>query len=142
MDAIVTDPPYGIREVSQVGYCAGALFGDLLQLAAERLPLGGRLVYWLPVTRSEYAPDRLPGHSCLRLVANSEQLLTSRASRPPDHNGEVPRTYRGRAGQLRLHGSPQHGQLQGALLQPTGRAGRAEGGEWDGEWSGRYGGRR
>ncbi|XP_043199074.1 tRNA (guanine(10)-N2)-methyltransferase homolog isoform X1 [Amphibalanus amphitrite] len=81
VDAIVTDPPYGIREVSQAGYCAGALFADLLQLAAERLTLGGRLVFWLPVARAEYAADQLPRHDCLRLVANSEQPLTSRASR-------------------------------------------------------------
>ncbi|XP_037087247.1 tRNA (guanine(10)-N2)-methyltransferase homolog [Pollicipes pollicipes] len=93
-DAIVTDPPYGIREVTQrlgggggaerpakVDYCAGQLFGDLLQLAVQRLPVGGRLVFWLPVTRAEYAADRLPGHPCLRLVANSEQPLTRHSSR-------------------------------------------------------------
>ena len=105
VDAIVTDPPYGIREPTErvgsarpapgpipaehlaahypakVAYGAGALFGDLLRLAAERLPLGGRLVFWLPVTRAQYTADRLPGHPCLRLVANSEQPLTARASR-------------------------------------------------------------
>ena len=105
VDAIVTDPPYGIREPTErvgsarpvpgpiparhlaahypakVAYGAGALFGDLLRLAADRLPLGGRLVFWLPVTRAGYTADRLPGHPCLRLVANSEQPLTARASR-------------------------------------------------------------
>ncbi|KAF0295650.1 tRNA (guanine(10)-N2)-methyltransferase [Amphibalanus amphitrite] len=105
VDAIITDPPYGIREPtervgsarpsggaipaqhraahfpSKVAYGPGALFGDLLRLAADRLTLGGRLVFWLPVTRAQYSADRLPSHPCLRLVANSEQTLTARASR-------------------------------------------------------------
>ncbi|XP_037533038.1 tRNA (guanine(10)-N2)-methyltransferase homolog [Nematolebias whitei] len=76
-DAIITDPPYGIREstrktgshkginkppdgtyteshvpVSQV-YNLSDIFSDLLNFSAHRLLMGGRLVYWLPVYRPE-----------------------------------------------------------------------------------------
>uniref|UniRef100_A0A3Q4H9Q4 tRNA (guanine(10)-N(2))-methyltransferase TRMT11 n=1 Tax=Neolamprologus brichardi TaxID=32507 RepID=A0A3Q4H9Q4_NEOBR len=76
-DAIVTDPPYGIREatrrtgshkdiakpaegvfeeshvpVSQA-YHLSDIFTDLLNFSAHHLVMGGRLVYWLPVYRPE-----------------------------------------------------------------------------------------
>lgn len=41
------------RTVSCVSYKMDELLFDLLDFAAQRLELGGRLVYWLPTT-SEY----------------------------------------------------------------------------------------
>ncbi|XP_077990460.1 tRNA (guanine(10)-N(2))-methyltransferase TRMT11-like [Glandiceps talaboti] len=102
-DAIVTDPPYGIREStrkigttkdssveddmvtghipSRVGYHLADIFTDLLNFAACYLRLGGRLVYWLPVSRAEYSLNQIPAHPCLCLVANSEQILNGQISR-------------------------------------------------------------
>ncbi|KAJ2823150.1 hypothetical protein FBU31_004378 [Coemansia sp. 'formosensis'] len=49
------------------------VIGDLLGFAAEKLVVGGRLVYWLPTVAGEYDPKDLPTHPVLRVVANSEQ---------------------------------------------------------------------
>ncbi|CAI7853704.1 unnamed protein product, partial [Closterium sp. NIES-54] len=54
---------------------------DLLDTAARLLVIGGRLVYFYPAAREEYVPEEIPGHPCLKLVANSEQILTKRWSR-------------------------------------------------------------
>ncbi|KAJ1922920.1 hypothetical protein LPJ71_001034 [Coemansia sp. S17] len=104
-DAIVTDPPYGVRAGAKrlgrkngtlpelslkvvdgvenhrrsdylpptVPYEMSDVIGDLLGLAAEKLVVGGRLVYWLPTVAGEYDPKDLPVHPVLRVVANSEQ---------------------------------------------------------------------
>lgn len=76
-DAIITDPPYGIREkakkignksskihlekisdenesknvhyVQHIKYNLGDIFFDLLDFASSHLPNDGRLVYWLPI---------------------------------------------------------------------------------------------
>ncbi|KAJ2742700.1 hypothetical protein GGI20_004298 [Coemansia sp. BCRC 34301] len=104
-DAIVTDPPYGVRagakrlgrkngtvpEISlkvvdgvenhrradylppTVPYEMSDVISDLLEFAAEKLVVGGRLVYWLPTVADEYDPKDLPVHPVLRVVANSEQ---------------------------------------------------------------------
>ncbi|XP_028327486.1 tRNA (guanine(10)-N(2))-methyltransferase TRMT11 [Gouania willdenowi] len=104
-DAIITDPPYGIREstrrtgshkditkpldvmyveshvpVSQA-YHLSDIFTDLLNFSAEHLVIGGRLVYWLPVYRPEYCDEVVPLHPCLRLISNCEQTLSSHTSR-------------------------------------------------------------
>ncbi|TDH12111.1 hypothetical protein EPR50_G00067760 [Perca flavescens] len=104
-DAIITDPPYGIREstrrtgshkdvtrppdvlyaeshvpVSQA-YHLSDIFTDLLNFSAHHLVLGGRLVYWLPVYRPEYCEEVVPLHPCLRLISNCEQTLSSHTSR-------------------------------------------------------------
>ncbi|XP_032373797.1 tRNA (guanine(10)-N(2))-methyltransferase TRMT11 [Etheostoma spectabile] len=104
-DAIITDPPYGIREstrrtgshkdvtrspdvfyaeshvpVSQA-YHLSDIFTDLLNFSAHHLVLGGRLVYWLPVYRPEYSEEMVPLHPCLRLISNCEQTLSSHTSR-------------------------------------------------------------
>ncbi|XP_075868777.1 tRNA (guanine(10)-N(2))-methyltransferase TRMT11 isoform X2 [Nelusetta ayraudi] len=76
-DAIITDPPYGIRESTRrtgshkditkppdgiyveshvpvsKAYHLSDIFADLLNFSAHHLVMGGRLVYWLPVYRSE-----------------------------------------------------------------------------------------
>uniref|UniRef100_A0A1A7WHI6 tRNA (guanine(10)-N(2))-methyltransferase TRMT11 n=2 Tax=Iconisemion striatum TaxID=60296 RepID=A0A1A7WHI6_9TELE len=104
-DAIITDPPYGIREstrktgshkditkspdgsyaeshvpVSQA-YSLSDIFADLLNFSAYRLVVGGRLVYWLPIYRPEYCEETIPLHPCLQLVSNCEQTLSSHTSR-------------------------------------------------------------
>ncbi|XP_026692117.2 tRNA (guanine(10)-N(2))-methyltransferase TRMT11 [Ciona intestinalis] len=104
-DAIITDPPYGIREACQkVGskkqnpvvpelepglshfpeqteYHLEDVFKDLLNFAAQSLVAGGRLVYWLPVFRADYSPKVIPTHSLLKLMYNHEQILNSHSSR-------------------------------------------------------------
>ncbi|KAM4692977.1 tRNA (guanine(10)-N(2))-methyltransferase TRMT11 [Discoglossus pictus] len=102
-DAIITDPPYGIRESTrktgtqkeimktelfpeshvpvQLNYHLSDIFSDLLNFAAEFLVTGGRLVYWLPVYRPEYTEEAVPRHPCLKLISNCEQMLSSHTSR-------------------------------------------------------------
>uniref|UniRef100_A0A8C5MH21 tRNA (guanine(10)-N(2))-methyltransferase TRMT11 n=1 Tax=Leptobrachium leishanense TaxID=445787 RepID=A0A8C5MH21_9ANUR len=102
-DAIITDPPYGIRESTrktgtqkeimktelfpeshipvQLNYHLSDIFSDLLNFAAEFLNTGGRLVYWLPVYRPEYTEEVIPQHPCLKLISNCEQTLSSHTSR-------------------------------------------------------------
>jgi len=105
-DAIISDPPYGIREAmnkvgsekdftnssipgeylerhlpEKVEYSLENILVDLLNFSAERLSLGGRLVYWIPIIRQEYQEHLLPSHPGLRLVYNCEQMLTCHTSR-------------------------------------------------------------
>ncbi|XP_070305951.1 tRNA (guanine(10)-N(2))-methyltransferase homolog isoform X3 [Odocoileus virginianus] len=103
-DAIITDPPYGIRESTRrtgsqkeipkgiekcpeshvpvsLNYHLSDMFFDLLNFSAETLVLGGRLVYWLPVYTPEYTEEMVPWHPCLRLISNCEQKLSSHTSR-------------------------------------------------------------
>ncbi|XP_024080900.1 tRNA (guanine(10)-N2)-methyltransferase homolog isoform X2 [Cimex lectularius] len=104
LDAIITDPPYGVREAmervgstrddkkisdvhlkthipSKIQYSLTELISDLLLFSVKHLKMGGRLVTWLPVIRCEYEENKLPQHSCLKLVGNSEQILSTTASR-------------------------------------------------------------
>ncbi|XP_071957477.1 tRNA (guanine(10)-N(2))-methyltransferase homolog isoform X2 [Antedon mediterranea] len=102
-DAIITDPPYGIREStrkigskkeakieeehldghipSSRSYSLADIFTDLLNFSARYLRLNGSLVYWLPTHRPEYTDDHIPRHPCLTLVSNSEQPLSSTIGR-------------------------------------------------------------
>ncbi|CAH0582872.1 unnamed protein product [Chrysodeixis includens] len=103
-DAIITDPPYGVREPTEkigierdnyklseqhlvnhipakVEYGLQQLYGDLLNFAATHLEVGRRLVCWYPLVREEYQEDQLPSHPCLSLVANSEQVLSKLTAR-------------------------------------------------------------
>ncbi|KAI4477978.1 PREDICTED: tRNA (guanine(10)-N2)-methyltransferase homolog isoform X1 [Polistes canadensis] len=104
IDAIITDPPYGIRESterigtmkanpiieehqvsthipSKVEYGLPQIFKDLLNFAAKHLKVTGRLVCWYPIFRDHYSTNQLPKHPCLRLIANSEQVLSNYTSR-------------------------------------------------------------
>ncbi|XP_076136381.1 tRNA (guanine(10)-N(2))-methyltransferase TRMT11 isoform X1 [Alosa pseudoharengus] len=104
-DAIITDPPYGIRESTRrtgshkdiikppedyggeshvpvsMEYRLSDIFTDLLNFAAHHLVMGGRLVYWLPIYRPEYCEEMIPLHPCLSLVSNCEQVLSTHTSR-------------------------------------------------------------
>ncbi|XP_068622960.1 tRNA (guanine(10)-N2)-methyltransferase homolog [Battus philenor] len=103
-DAIITDPPYGVRESTEkigierdnyilsdehlvnhipakVEYGLPHIYSDLLNFAAKHLEMGRRLVCWYPLVRGEYKEDQLPCHPCLRLVGNSEQILSKLTAR-------------------------------------------------------------
>uniref|UniRef100_A0AAR2IHD8 tRNA (guanine(10)-N(2))-methyltransferase TRMT11 n=1 Tax=Pygocentrus nattereri TaxID=42514 RepID=A0AAR2IHD8_PYGNA len=95
-DAIITDPPYGIRESTRrtvylpflhshvpvsMAYHLSDIFADLLNFAAHHLVMGGRLVYWLPIYRPEYCEEMVPLHPCLSVISNCEQTLSSHTSR-------------------------------------------------------------
>ena len=102
-DAIVSDPPYGVRagarrsgrkgEVREVPvefqsnrippsqlYDVEDVVDDLLDMAARTLKLKGRLVYLLPTT-TDFSNDELPRHPCLSLVCVSEQIVRTHFSR-------------------------------------------------------------
>ncbi|XP_017480647.1 PREDICTED: tRNA (guanine(10)-N2)-methyltransferase homolog isoform X1 [Rhagoletis zephyria] len=104
LDAIITDPPYGIREATEKvetkktskqntrikdmphypstsHYALKHLYHDLLNFSAQHLKVGGRLVCWLPYHREDYNHDMIPQHGSLMLVANSEQPLSGLTSR-------------------------------------------------------------
>ncbi|TRY78197.1 hypothetical protein TCAL_06763 [Tigriopus californicus] len=104
LNAIVTDPPYGIRETilkvgtekkdlvipeeflethypQKVEYGISDVFYDLLNFGAESLCERGRLAFWLPVNREEYSEERLPRHPNLVLKFNVEQVLSCHTSR-------------------------------------------------------------
>lgn len=66
---------------STMSYHLDDIFKDLLNFSACYLRPRGRLVYWLPVVRAEFATDHIPQHPCLKLVANSEQKINSTISR-------------------------------------------------------------
>jgi len=104
-DAIVGDPPYGVRAGARkigkkvkrkikdarvdldmphipqsVPYEVPDVLRDLLIFAAQTLSMGGRLVYWLPTT-DQYKDSDVPSHPCLKLLSNSEQVLSLRLRR-------------------------------------------------------------
>lgn len=110
-DAIICDPPYGVRAggrksggrkllkgvvdpytvpddkrtnhiPSTAPYSLVECVHDLLDLAARMLVMGGRLVYFYPVLREEDSPDpTFPDHPCFEQVATCEQILSYRYSR-------------------------------------------------------------
>lgn len=101
---LIFTAPYGIREAtekigtvkencviktehlpthipSKVDYALSNIYKDLLKFSANYLKLHGRLVCWFPVYREDYCEEGLPQHPCLKLVANSEQILGKCTSR-------------------------------------------------------------
>ncbi|KAJ3197422.1 hypothetical protein HK101_003848 [Irineochytrium annulatum] len=106
-DAIICDPPYGVRagakkigrneklpakttfvkangemKVPQsVPYELDEVILDLIDFAAKHLVPKGRLVFWLPTIPDEYEPDDIPKHRRVRLIANSEQYFGKWARR-------------------------------------------------------------
>lgn len=99
-DAIVTDPPYGIRagarrtgsrhdqfreipdeerhdHIAQTKpYAVSDVMADLLDMAARTLVMGGRLVYIIPSLQDFDAESDLPRHPCLSLVHICYQPLS------------------------------------------------------------------
>lgn len=49
------------------------LLDDLLQFAAERLPVGGRLAFWMPTANDEFVEHHIPQHERLELLHALEQ---------------------------------------------------------------------
>jgi len=98
VDAVISDPPYGIRAGSKKAsppalgknqitdpystefYDTTDILFDLTELAARLLRQGGRLVYWLPTTNC-YDEIEVPKHVVMEVVANSEQFLSKRMRR-------------------------------------------------------------
>jgi tRNA (guanine10-N2)-methyltransferase len=98
-DAIISDPPYGIRESSQhksrrqgekidvdqasnpEKYDLTSIYVDLLNFANVYLRVGGRLVFWMPTHIVTYDESLLPTHPCFQLFSNSEQQLNRTVSR-------------------------------------------------------------
>ena len=87
-DAVICDPPYGVRAGSRKSvkkttevYESLDVFNDLLEFAASMLRIGGRLVYLLPTERAQYNPKGIPSHHLLRVVSNSENILSRKISR-------------------------------------------------------------
>lgn len=103
VNSIITDPPYGVRESSEkvgtkkqgisskgyktrypakTNYMLHDLVRDLLLLAAKHLLVGGRLVYFLPITvPTEDINKCMPSHPCLKFLYYCEQGLTPKISR-------------------------------------------------------------
>jgi len=109
-DAIICDPPYGVRAggrksggrkllkgavgpyvipddkrrdhiPSTAPYSLVECVHDLLDVAARLLVMGGRLVFFYPVALGEDSADIFPDHGCFTLVSHSEQILSTRYSR-------------------------------------------------------------
>ncbi|KAK6945564.1 Ribosomal RNA large subunit methyltransferase K/L-like, FLD domain [Dillenia turbinata] len=110
-DAIICDPPYGVRAggrksggrkllkgavspytvpddkrtdhiPSTAPYSLVECVHDLLDLAARMIVMGGRLVFFYPVLREDDSVDtHFPKHPCFKLVAACEQMLSYRYSR-------------------------------------------------------------
>ncbi|MQL85975.1 hypothetical protein Taro_018500 [Colocasia esculenta] len=110
-DAIICDPPYGVRAggrksggrkllkgivgpytvpedkkgdhiPSTASYCLAECVHDLLDLSAKMLVMGGRLVYFYPVVRDEgFTSAQFPEHPCFTMIASCEQILSFRYSR-------------------------------------------------------------
>ena len=98
LDAIVSDPPYGIREQQRkvvdpkeegqnlelrkiAPWACGDLMLDLIGFAAVSLVTGGFLVYWHPTSRLTYTDAEIPRHPCFDVVCNEEQALSIKIGR-------------------------------------------------------------
>lgn len=111
-DAIICDPPYGVRAggrksggrkllkgtvgpytvpdekrvdhiPSTAPYSLAECVHDLLDLSAKMLAMGGRLVFFYPVSREDGVMNSIkyPEHPCFKLVYSCEQILSSRYGR-------------------------------------------------------------
>lgn len=105
-DAVICDPPYGIREASEkvgskkdfveipdhlvpehypakIHYNLEEIIKDLMNFCADRVKLGGRLLFWMPVIRveGEDLSFDVPQHECLEVMEMVEQELSGNYSR-------------------------------------------------------------
>lgn len=84
LDAIVTDPPYGLMEgLGKFCRPLSQRLTSLLDLASRRLRVGGRLVFLLPVPASVDESAAMPSGliEALRLESISRQRLSPRMHR-------------------------------------------------------------
>ncbi|EPS68017.1 hypothetical protein M569_06748 [Genlisea aurea] len=111
LDAIICDPPYGVRAggrksggrkllkgtvdpytvpeekrrdhiPSTAPYSLAECVHDLLDVAGRMLVMGGRLVYFYPVVaKDEEEAVVFPCHPCFEVIAKCEQILSYRYSR-------------------------------------------------------------
>ncbi|RCK64389.1 tRNA (guanine(10)-N2)-methyltransferase [Candida viswanathii] len=56
-------------------YQLASLLEDLLQFASERLPIGGRLEFWMPTANDNFEEHIIPQHERLELLHCLEQLF-------------------------------------------------------------------
>ncbi|CAK9439087.1 uncharacterized protein LODBEIA_P33110 [Lodderomyces beijingensis] len=54
-------------------YELSSLLDDLLSFASDRLPVGGRLAFWMPTANDDFKVTLIPQHKCLELLYNLEQ---------------------------------------------------------------------
>ncbi|EMG50375.1 TRM11 tRNA [Candida maltosa Xu316] len=54
-------------------YQLSSLLEDLLQFASERLPIGGRLAFWMPTANDNFEETIIPQHKSLELLHCLEQ---------------------------------------------------------------------
>jgi tRNA (guanine10-N2)-methyltransferase len=107
LDAIISDPPYGVREqkrkidqehltatsgpeCSSSNTISGSSMADEYEIsdmvvdvvifAARALVVGGRLTFWHPTTY-QYHPDELPSHPCMELEWDLGQQVTLKMTR-------------------------------------------------------------
>ncbi|XP_075246495.1 tRNA (guanine(10)-N(2))-methyltransferase TRMT11-like [Convolutriloba macropyga] len=100
-DAIVTDPPYGIREgiktinsdvklnsveshASMQQHSPIEMFKKLVEFAARLLKVGGRLVFWMPTLTAmlDFEPEKhVPKHPAMKLMHCCFQTITHTSSR-------------------------------------------------------------
>ncbi|KAA8493416.1 tRNA (guanine(10)-N2)-methyltransferase-like [Porphyridium purpureum] len=131
LDAIITDPPYGIREsirtvdvektndlqckhVQHRRLRASDTLRVLIEFAADSLVDNGRLVFWLACT-ADFVPEELPQHTAFRMVSYGEQQLTMRMHRRLVVMERLPRA------RLRAESSgPQDTRVQGAQVPDSG----------------------
>ncbi|RKP19237.1 tRNA guanosine-2'-O-methyltransferase [Rozella allomycis CSF55] len=99
-DAIITDPPYGVRAGAKkimmkeggffkntedgksfypatIPYELPDVIYDLLNFSSVYLEIGGRLVYWLPVIDDEEENDlkEPPNHPCFDMISKCPQIF-------------------------------------------------------------------
>lgn len=77
-------------------YALDSLLDDILQYASERLPIGGRLAFWMPTANDENIETIIPLHSNLELKYNCVQEFNKWSRRllvyinhGPDYHGET-----------------------------------------------------
>lgn len=102
-DSIITDPPYGIREANikigskefkkvpehclgrhipaKISYEMSEIVRDLLQFSNEKLKIGGRLVYWLPLSKEQYSEQDLPIHENFTILYHAGQKISRQSVR-------------------------------------------------------------
>jgi len=101
LDAILADPPYGVRAggrksrsapdidiqdrathiASTAPYSLAECLRDLIDSAARWLVVGGKIAYWIPAAPGFYFESELPTHPSMEMVANCEQILGHKYSR-------------------------------------------------------------